>query len=532
MNLIAASLVILFIAVLCVPLAARLRLPLEIFLFIGSCLLGFMPGLPMLHIDPNIVFNLFLPPILFGAAYFTSWRDFKANIRPIAQLAIGLVIFTTIFVAIAAKWLIPFLTWPEAFLLGAIVSPTDASAATAILKKFKVPSVFLTILEGESLVNDATALTLYRFCLTAILTQSFSLLHMTGAIVMLGLGGALIGYVIAYVAVFLLRRIQHTHAETVFTFLVAFSTYSMAEHLGFSGVIATVVGGIYFGIKLPQLAQSATRINAKATWGAVLFVINGFIFALIGFELPLILNVLSTYSALLLVTYGLVLTVVVMGLRIIWIFPSAYLPRKLFPALGKKSPMPRSSALFAIGWCGVRGIISLAAVLAIPGEVGTVVSASHLELITFLVYFIVVFTLIIPAFTLPSLLRFLHLIDVEEEQQKIKEEAAVRIKVGSEALAAIKAEAASRAIDPEIAEHLLRQMERRARIIETNLNPAPFSSLPKDFQSYKLLALAAIRAERDALLRLRQQGELQDEIFWVLSDELDIEEMRANTVRI
>lgn len=532
MNLISASIIILLIAIMCVPIATRLRLPLEIFLFIGSCVVAFTPNLPMLHIDPTVVFNVFLPPILFGAAYFTSWRDFKADLRPIAQLAIGLVVFTTIFVAVAAKWLIPFLSWPEAFLLGAIVSPTDASAATSILKKFKVPRRFIVILEGESLVNDATALTLYRFCIAAILTQSFSLTQMISTLVVLGVGGAIIGWIIAYIAIIFLRYINHTYAETTFTFLVAFSSYLVAEHFGLSGVISTVVAGIYFGIKLPQIAHSATRMIAKATWGTILFVINGFIFALIGFELPLILDMLRSYSLVTLGGYGLALTGVVMGLRLIWIYPSAYLPRKLFPSLAKSSPMPSVGALFAMGWCGVRGIISLAAALAIPAELGVTVPSSHLELVTFLVYFIVVATLIIPALTLPVLLRLLGISDEQESQQKLRQEASVRLHTGNEAIAAIKQSAVEHKIAQDIVNHFITQTGRRARIIQTHLDTTPFSSLAEDFQAYKRLTLVAIRAERTALLKLRKEGEVSDDLFWSLSDELDLEEMRANTLRI
>src|SRR6185295_697632 len=247
MNLIEATLLLLLIATIAVPWARRIGQPTEILLVLGSLALSLLPGLPTLILDPNVVFQLFLPPILFDAAFFTSWRDFKRNRHVIFMLAFGLVLFTTSLVAVAAHALGLGMSWPVAFLLGAIVSPSDASAASAIIKKLGVPRRMLTIIEGESLVNDATALVAYRFALAAIATGSFSIGLAAIDFVLVSVGGACIGLLIAMAGIFIVQRLNSSAAETTLILITAFATYLCAERLGVSGVISTVAGGLYFG---------------------------------------------------------------------------------------------------------------------------------------------------------------------------------------------------------------------------------------------------------------------------------------------
>lgn len=532
MNFIEGTIFILFLAILSVPLATKLRIPLEIFLFLGSCIVGFLPGVAGFQLNSDIVFGLFLPPILFYAAYFTSWQDFKFNLRPILQLAFGLVIFTTAIVAVVVKeFLLPQLSWPEAFLLGAIISPTDASAATAIVKKFNVPRRFLIVLEGESLINDATALMLYRFSLAAILYGTFSSSKLVGKFFVVSVGGIFIGLIVALLATTILKRIKHTHAETTFTFITAFSSYLIAEHFGCSGVVSTVTAGIYFGIHFPELATSRTKLNAKASWDTLIFIINGFVFTLIGLEWPVVLENLQSYSVSELIIYGSVLTIVVMAIRLIWIFPSAYLPRALFPSIKKKDPMPPAKLLFALGWVGMRGIVSLAAALAIPRHNLPAGFAQHVNLIIFLVYFVVVATLIVPAITLPILIRMLGLSNADELEEKMHQEAKARLNALDEITKTITTMKENENIPEQVFQEFVKQIQRKHKVIQTQLNPAPYSLLQDDYLIYKKLLFAAIRAERNALMNLRRQGEIHDEIFWSLSNELDIEEVRANTLR-
>ncbi len=531
MNFIEASIFILFFAIMAVPIANRFRIPLEIFLFIGSCIISFLTRLTAFHINPTVIFDLFLPPILFSAAYFTSWRDFKFNLRPIFQLAFGLVLFIALITAIAAKYILPGLSWPEAFLLGAILSPTDASAATNIIKKFNVPRRLIVLIEGESLINDATALILYRFSLGAILYGSFSFSSAISQFALMSLGGVIIGLCIAIFAVFIVKNIRHTHAETAFTFITAFSSYLIAEHLHCSGVISTVVAGIYFGIHFPEISASQTRLNTKASWDTFLFIINGFIYTLIGFELPTILQNLQVYSWTTLLYYGTAITTVVIAVRLIWIYPSSYLPRALFPTIRRKDPMPSMKILFLIGWIGMRGIVSLAAALAIPRQNIPTALAQHVDLIIFIVYFAVVATLIIPAITLPSLIHLFGISNASEINEKMQQESKARIKALDEISKAVVTLAQQENIPKQVYQEFINQLERKSKVIQTQADPLPYSLLQEDYMAYKRLLETAIRAEREMLMALRKSGDISDEIFWRLINELDIEEIRSNTLR-
>lgn len=532
MNFIEASVFVLFFAVLSVPIANRFRIPLEIFLFAGSCLISFLTGISTFKINPTIIFELFLPPILFSAAYFTSWRDFKFNLRPIMQLAFGLVIFTAIIVAVAAKWMLPDLSWPEAFLLGAILSPTDASAATSIIKKFNVPRRFITILEGESLINDATALILYRFSLAAILYGSFSLPVATEKFFLMSIGGIVIGLGVAYCSIYILNKIKNTHAETALTFITAFAAYMIAEHLGCSGVISTVVAGMYMGIHFPEITVSRTRFTTKASWDTLLFILNGFIFTLIGFELPSIIENLRHYTISELIYYGFAISVTLILARLIWIYPSAYLPRALFPAIKRKDPMPPAKFLFGLGWVGMRGIVSLAAALAIPRYKIIDGTYQHIDLIIFIVYFAVAFTLTLPAFTIPLLIRKMGINNASELNEKMQQKAKANILAIDEVSHAVTHSIKNTAISKQIYQEFMNQLDRKRKVIQTQINPSPYSLLQEDYMDYKKLVNIGIETERKVLFKLRKSGDIHDEVFWTLMAELDIEELRSNTLRV
>ncbi len=531
MNFIEASVAVLLFAVLSVPLATRFRIPLEIFLFAGSCIISFLTGITTVTINPTIIFEVFLPPILFSAAYFTSWRDFKFNLRPIMQLAFGLVIFTTCTVAVIAKIILPMLSWPEAFLLGAILSPTDASAATSIIKKFNVPRRFIVLLEGESLINDATALILYRFSLAAILYGSFSFSTAIGHFVLMSTGAVAIGLSIAMASVFIVKRIQNTHAETTFTFITAFSSYLIAERLHCSGVISTVVAGMYLGIHFPEISGSRTRVNTKASWDTLLFVVNGFIFTLIGFGLPSIMQNLKIYPLSDLIYFGVIISLGIILTRLIWIYPSAYLPRVIIPAINRKDPMPKARFLFALGWVGMRGIVSLAAALAIPRQFNINGLPQHLDLIIFIVYFAVIVTLIIPAFTIPFLIRLMGISNADELNEKMQQKAKAQMTALTEINKTLMHIRENENIPREVYHEFINQLERKRRVIQTQITPSPYSMLQDDFMAYKKLVHIAIDTERKILMKLRKTGEIHDEVFWNMIAELDIEELRSNTMR-
>jgi len=531
LDLIEAAIFVLFLAILSVPIATRFRIPLEVFLFAGSCITSLFTGFSTFTINPTIIFKVFLPPILFSAAYFTSWRDFKFNLRPIFQLAFGLVIFTAIVVAVVVKFILPDLSWPEAFLLGAILSPTDASAAATIIKKFNVPRRFVIVLQGESLINDATALILYRFSLGAIIYGSFSFSGAVGQFILMSVQGIIVGLCIAIAALYIIKKIKDTHAETAFTFIIAFSSYLIAEHLNCSGVISTVVAGMCLGIYFPEISVTKTRINTKASWDTLLFIINGFIYTLMGFELPSIIKSLQSYSMANLIYYGIIVSVTVIMIRMIWIFPSAYLPRALFPAIKRKDPMPPAKFLFAIGWIGMRGIVSLAAALSIPRVSTSVAFSQHIDLIIFIAYFAIVTTLIIPAFTIPLLIRMMGITNSSELNETMQQKAKARIKT-IEAIHKTATKLMQRdKIPQKVYDEFLGQLDRTRNVIQTHVSALPYSLLQEDYMAYKKLLHAGIHTERKVLISLRKSGEIHDEVFWNLMAELDIEELRSNTLR-
>lgn len=529
MNFIEASVFILVIASLSVPLATRFRVPLEIFLIAGSCLISFLSGASVLKIDPMIVFNLFLPPILFSAAYVTSWRDFKANIRPISLLAFGLVLFTLFAVAYTVHTMIPGMSWGVACLLGAIVSPSDASAAAAIIRKLGVSRRFTAIVEGESLINDATALTLYRFSLASVLYGSFSLADASMVFLELVLGGALLGLVCGMAANLILRRLHDAQAETTFTIILAFATYYIAEHLDVSGVIATVVCGIYFGLSFPEYASSQTRIIGRSTWQVVLFMINGFVFSLIGMQLPWVLKGLEMYSMQELIAYGLITSLVVIAVRVVWVFPAAIIPRALFANIRRRDPLPSHSFIFAVGWTGMRGIISLAAALSIPVQLASGDPFPYRDLLIFLTYCVVVVTLLVPTLSFPFFTKWFNFAETEDT---LKEEAVARVYALESALIRVDKVAAREEIPEEVVTELHNQLERNLNVLKTQIGDVPYSTLNNAFLQYKKLVLSALEAERATLISMRRKGNIHDEIFHLLAGELDLEEIRARGIRL
>ena len=284
-------------------LAKKVALPYPVLLVIGGLALGFVPGLPQVELEPDMVFLFLLPPLIYPAAIFTSWRDFRANLGPISLLAIGLVLFTTAFVAAVAHALTG-LPWPAAFVLGAIISPTDAVAATAITDRLRVPRRIVTILDGESLVNDATALVAYRFAIVAMMSGRFSLSEASGRFVLVALGGTGIGLAVGWLAAHLQRRLDDPPVQITISLLTPFAAYIPAERLQVSGVLAVVAAGLFLGWRAPQILTSRTRLNLIVFWEIMVFLLNGLVFVLIGLQLPRILHRLSGRSLKQLIWHG------------------------------------------------------------------------------------------------------------------------------------------------------------------------------------------------------------------------------------
>src|SRR5688572_19399494 len=310
-------------------LAKRLQLPQPIVLVLGGLAVSLIPGLPSVELKPEYVFLLVLPPLLYAQAWFTSWKDFYDNIRAISMLAVGLVLFTTTAVAFVVHALVPAIPLAACFVLGAIVSPPDAVAASAIAQKLRLPKQMVTILEGESLVNDATGLIAFKFALAAVVTGSFSLTHAGGSFLLVVVGGVMVGLVVAWIFTPLLCWIRDDLIDIVLSLVAPYLAYLVAERLHVSGVLATVVAGLWIGARSSELLTASTRLTATAFWQTFIFLLNGVVFMLIGLQLPDIVAGLHHHSWTELIGGAAALCGVVIVTRIVWVFPGAYLPRWL-----------------------------------------------------------------------------------------------------------------------------------------------------------------------------------------------------------
>src|SRR5277367_2119742 len=505
-------------------LARKFHIPYPILFVIGGLLLGWIPGLPKVSLNPELVFLFFLPPLLFPAALFTSWRDFRANLRPISFLAIGLVLFTTVAVAFLAHY---FMHLPLAvgFVLGAIISPPDAIAATAIAERLKIPRRIVTILEGESLVNDATALVAYRFGVAAVVTGSFSLAHASGQFFFVGIGGILIGLIVGWLAQQFHKRVDDAPIEITVSLLTPFVAYLCAERLGVSGVLAVVTAGLYLGRRMPELLTFKTRLQGGPVWEMVEFLLNGFVFILIGLQLPEVLHVLSGHDIPIeqLVWYALLISLAVILVRILWVFPAAYLPRLLFKNIRQRDPYPSWRHVTLIGWTGMRGVVSLAAALAIPLTIQSGDPFPDRDLILFLTFIVILATLVVQGLSLPLLIRWLG---IKDDGSMEMEERDARLKANQAAPARLN-EIGER--DPAKADALQRlriEYEDHIRQVE-GAEPENAGTALRLFSSeYEHLSYEALLVERQTILQLRNENVISDEVLRRIQRDIDLAEAR------
>ena len=350
-------------------LARRLLVPYPILLVLGGLAIAFIPGVPEVALEPDLVFVLFLPPILWGAAYFTSLRDFKRNLRSISGLAIGLVLLTTLVVGWVAHAIIPGMSWAVALCLGAIVSPPDAVAATAIMSRIGVPRTVITVLEGESLVNDATALVLYRAAVVAIVSGTFSLGATAGSFLLVAIVGVLVGVAVGWMTRWAVRHMNESYSQIALTLLAPYVAWIAAERLHSSAVLACVAGGLYVRQHFSAEVAPLVRVQARTVWELLIFLLNGVIFILIGLQLGPLRRTLSPSSAGQVLRWGVIITLTAIVVRLLWMPVGARLVR-IDRKYRKKNPVPPARSIFIVGWTGMRGIVSLATALALPADAG------------------------------------------------------------------------------------------------------------------------------------------------------------------
>jgi Na+/H+ antiporter len=499
-------------------LARRAGLPYPIALVLGGAAVGFVPGLPQLEFDPQFLLVLVLPPILYQAALLTSWRDFKANLRPIGMLAIGLVIVTTLAVGATLKYLVPDLPWAVALTFGAIVSPPDAVAATAILSRLNMPRRIVTVLEGESLVNDASGLVIYKFAVAAVLTGMFSLTDATVQFAAVSAGGILIGMGVSWVFIRLHPYLGDAFIEVLMSMAVPYVAYILAESIHASGVLAVVAAGLFRGRFSPKIVSAEMRILARSVWNILVFLLNSLIFMLIGMALSQIVERLSGYSMRELALWSVCVSAVAILVRILWVFPATWIPRWLSPRLREREKAPPNGELFIEAWCGMRGIVSLAAALALPVTIQSGAPFPHRDLIVFLTFVVIFVTLVGQGLTLAPLILRLKL---SSDTSIDDEERHARTDMGQAAIAAVERAAGEEHVSPAVVARVREEFEERLALAS-----ADSSTGAVEAAQARRLRIAAIRAERAELIRVWQENHISDDVLHHLEEELDYQESR------
>ncbi|MDB6015840.1 MAG: Na+/H+ antiporter [Pedosphaera sp.] len=504
-------------------LAQKTRLPLPILLVAGGLLLGLVPGFPKLRLEPDLIFLFFLPPLLYPAAVQTSWRDFRANLRPILLLAVGLVLFTTCLVGWLAPHFIPGLTVASAFVLGAIISPPDAVAATAITENLPVPRRIITVLDGESLVNDATALVAYRFAVAAVVTGTFSLANAGLQFIIIAAGGIALGLAVGWLASLITKPLDDPATQITVSLLTPFAAYLAAESLHVSGVLAVVTAGLYFGWRAPDIIDSRMRLRAYPFWEMVVFLLNGFIFILIGMELPEVMLGMKGESRSQLIGAAVVLSALVILIRIVWVYAASYLPRYLFKSIRDADPYPGWRNIAIVAWTGIRGVVSLAAALALPATTATGAPFPGRNEILFFTFVIIVTTLVLQSLSLPVIIRWLG---VKGDDVAEREEREARLKANEAALSRLKELADLEGVHADVVERLRVEYEDRIRQLEVcdlEMSEGGNGQFPSEYQR---LQYEALIVERQTIVRLRNERVINDQVMRRIEHDLDLAEAR------
>ena len=514
-------------AVVLTYVARRLRIADPILLLLGGVALSQLPDLPAIALAPDVVFLLFLPPILFGAAYFTPIRDFRANLRPILLLAIGLVLFSTAAVALVAQQLTG-MPLAAAVALGAIVAPPDAVAATAVFRRLGVPRRIVTILEGESLLNDASALIVYRLAVVAAAGTGAAIFSLGDAavdavdagidFVVVGAGGLAIGAIVGLIVTRTLHRTADPVIEIIVTLLAPASAYLAAEQIHVSGVLATVVAGIITGQRAARVLSPDARVMGFGAWQTLIWLINAFVFMLIGLQLPAILSaVLAEYEPAELLGLGVAVSATVIVTRILWVYPATYLPRFFSPSLRARDPYPPARSVFIISWAGMRGVVSLAAAFALPPDFPS------RDLILFLTFCVIVATLIGQGLSLPWFIRHLGVLAPAGQDG---EEVHARLAAVESALRRLEELKHDYADHLPLIEQLREQFDHEATHIMPNTGAAP-DEAEQELLDHRAIRNAVLVAQREAVIGLRDAGVINDETLRAIERDLDLEALRA-----
>jgi CPA1 family monovalent cation:H+ antiporter len=511
--------------------SARLKIPPAILLVLVGVALALVPGLPTLELGPELVLLVVLPPLIYSAAVAMSWREFRYNLRPISLLAVGCVAFTALATAAATHWLLGF-PWPVGFVLGAIVSPPDAVAPLSIVRRMELPRRILVVLEGESLANDATALILYRFAVVAVTVGVFSFAQAAGLFAAIVVGEILWGIGVGWLMLRLRRWIDEPRIEIVVSILTPFLAYWPPEHLGGSGVLATVTTGLYISWNGLRLIGAATRLQGIFFWDFFIYLIEGMVFLITGLQARSLMDRINHYSTVELIIPAVTVSAVVIAARFIWMYPVTYLPRLLLPAVRRRDPSPPWQRPFALAFTGVRGIVSLAAALAMPMATRNGQPFPDRDLILFLTFSVILVTLVGQGLLLPAVIRWLGLAHAgrrERAAERAEERTARR-----QAIEAVIERLDRLAAERHLPEDVVRPLHilHRDRLEHLRHGGDGGEGHGKHSELHGEIELLLIAAERDHINELYRKGKLKDEARRRVERELDLREAQLANERV
>jgi Na+/H+ antiporter len=516
-GIVALALILAVAAMLAV--APALHIPYPILLVLGGLLIGIAPGMPEFELDPQLVFFGVLPPLLYGSAFFTSLRDLRAQARPIGLLAVGLVVVTTVGVAVVAHAFVDGLGWPSAFVLGAIVSPTDPLAATSIARRLGVPRKLVTIVEGESLVNDGTGLVLYRVAIAAVVTGSFSAFYTGGLFVVVAGGGIAFGLLVGWIVRQVRRRLDNPPAEITISLLTGYMAFIPADLLGVSAVLATVTAGVYLGWHTPELTTPQVRLQGVAVWEIVTYLLNALLFVLIGLQLPVVIDALGGLSASTLIGYAAAVSLTVIVVRFAWVFAVLHAPKWI----ARRMSNWRGAAF--LSWAGMRGAVSLAAALALPLRTDEGAPFPGRDLILFLTFAVILVTLVGQGLTLPAVIRVLG---IEDDGVDDRQDAKARIHAAEAAIARLDELLGEDWVREDTAERVRGAYNFRTSRFRARLDDGDDGAIESRSQDYQRLRRELLDAERAALVELRRTGVIGNDVWLRVGRDLDLEDQRLD----
>lgn len=522
----------LLFAVAALVTAARvLNVPYPVFLVLGGLAIGLIPGIPEVRLAPDLVLLIFLPPLLYSASFFASLRDLRQNVRPISLLAVGLVLATCVAVAVVAHAVVDGISWPLAFVLGAVVSPTDPVAAIAIAGRLGVPRRIVTIVEGEALINDATALVAYKVAVAAVVTGTFSAWSAGGQFLYTAAGGVAIGLAVGHVVAWVRAHLEDPPVEITISLLTGYAAYLPAEELGLSGVVAAVAVGLYMGSQTSRVTNATVRMQGDAVWQILAFLLNSFLFVLVGLQLRGILDDLggAHYGSGDLVRWGVVSCLTVVLVRFAWVYLFSYLSPSFFRGRRGRESLPAPGYVAIVGWMGMRGAVSLAAALALPVTTEQGDRIAERPLIQFIVFCVILATLVVQGLTLPMAVR---LLGVDGGDDDLEQEARARLQAAEAALERIEQLGREEWAPDDTIDRLRGIYNYRRRRFAARFDENEDDGAYEERSSNWLrMMFTVIEAQREAIELMRSRGEISDDVLRHVENDLDLEERRLSEQR-